>query len=221
MKLILDIETISIASETLEDYKRKFEPAPPQTEPEPIDEEAPKKRKKKATVGVKDDRKKRKSDKPGLNFLTGRIVCTVVKPVGGKPMVFAQEDEDILLLGLYDYLITKRPVELVTFNGRGFDVPFIVMRGLLHGLDFAHLLPTKKYDKLHIDLYEDILGGKWGMGGKLRELAWFFGLEDVEGNGAEVQALYDSGDLEGIISHCVSDVETTEALYRKLLPGRM
>lgn len=218
MKLVIDIETVAIDSEVLDAYKSKFEPKPPEPEPEPETDEKPKNRKKKAAT---DDRKKRKSDRPGLNYLTGKIVVVVVKPLGGKPVVFAQEDEDLLLIGLYDYLITKRPIEVITFNGRGFDVPFIVMRGLLHGLDFAHLLPTKRYDKLHVDLFEDVLGGKWGMGGRLSELAWFFSLEEVEGNGAEVQKLYDSGDLEGIISHCVSDVETTEALYRKLLPGRM
>jgi uncharacterized protein YprB with RNaseH-like and TPR domain len=60
-------------------------------------------------------------------------------------------------------------VNLVTFNGQAFDIPFLYMRGLVHGLDFSALLPKEKWFKLHVDLYEH-LGGKWGLNAKLDEI---------------------------------------------------
>jgi hypothetical protein len=50
-------------------------------------------------------------------------------------------------------------------------------------------------------------------------LAWYLGLPDVEGAGSKVQEQYDSGDFEGIIEHCKSDVTTTEMIH-KILFGR-
>jgi predicted PolB exonuclease-like 3'-5' exonuclease len=132
--------------------------------------------------------------------------------------MFADDDEDVILAGAYNYLHDHTPFTLVTFNGRDFDLPMLYMRGLLHGYDFAQVLPMDKYTKTHIDLYQH-LGGRWGMNGTLAELAWHFGLADeLDGHGSNVQQQFDSGDWESIIAHCRSDVEVTERLYSKLLP---
>ena len=216
-----DIETAAIDRERLEDFKHRFEPKPPEPEPAAeVEEEKPKKKKK---LAKKEDRpKKLKSDRAGLHYLTGRVVCAGAKNFGKKAEMFAHEEEEILLAGLYEYLDNYRPFTLVTFNGREFDVPFVYMRGLLHGFDFSQVLPMDKFSKSHIDLYQH-LGGKWGMNGKLSELAWHFGIEDgLDGSGADVQKNFDNGNWEEIIAHCRADVETTEKLYIRLFPhGRI
>lgn len=216
--ITFDIETVSIDKERLESFKRKFEPKPP----EPIvveveDDEKPKK-KKKVAVKKEEKPKKLKSDRAGLHYLTGRVVCAGAKIFGRKADMFAHEDEEVLLAGLYEFLDSHLPFTLVTFNGREFDVPFIYMRGLLHGFDFSQVLPMDRYSKSHVDIYQH-LGGKWGMNGKLSELAWHFGIEDsLDGSGADVQKNFDNGDWESIIAHCRADVETTEELYKRLFP---
>ena len=214
--ITLDIETASIDKERLESFKNRFEPKPP----EPIieeEDEAPKK-KKKATKKKEEKPKKLKSERAGLHYLTGRVVCAGAKPVGKKVEIFAHDEEDVLLAGLYECLDSYQPFTLVTFNGRDFDVPFIYMRGLLHGFDFSQVLPMDKYSKGHVDLYQH-LGGKWGMNGKLEELAWHFGLVDgLDGHGSSIQQQFDSGDWESIIAHCRADVEVTEQLYARLFP---
>jgi len=213
--ITLDIETASIDSERLASFKARFEPKPPEPDPE-LEEEAPKKRKKAAKKEEKP--KKLKSDRAGLHFLTGRVVCVGAKIFGRTPDMFAQEEEEITLAGLYTYLDSRQPFTLVTFNGRDFDVPMLYMRGLLHGFDFSQVLPMDKYSKNHIDLYQH-LGGRWGMNGKLAELAWHFGIEDgLEGSGSDVQKDFDNGDWDGIIEHCRADVITTEKLYQKMFP---
>lgn len=214
--LTLDLETASVDSERLQEFKDRFEPKPPEPEPEPeVEEEKPKKRKK---AKKEEKPKKLKSDRAGLHFLTGRVVCTGTKFVGREPQMFADEAEEVIMAGLYDYLAAHQPFTLVTFNGRDFDLPMLYMRGLLHGYDFAQVLPMDKYAKTHIDLYQH-LGGRWGMNGKLEELAWHFGLEDdLDGHGSSIQGLYDAGDWESIIAHCRADVIVTERLYTRLFP---
>lgn len=216
---ILDIETI--ASKRLEEYRRQFEPAPPEPEPEEEPEINPKtgKPKRKAKAKSAPRAKSLKSDKPGLSYLTGRIICTGLKPDGKTPIMFADENEKQMLSDLYEYLEERQPLGVVTYNGRAFDVPFITMRGLLYNLDFANVLPQDRYSKSHVDLYE-VIGGKWGMSCKLAELAWFLGLEAVEGKGSDVQQMYDEGRLEDIIAHCKSDIITTEKIYHRIMGER-
>jgi predicted PolB exonuclease-like 3'-5' exonuclease len=214
---ILDIETI--ANERLGNYKETFEPAPPEPEPE-VEEEVrispktgkPLKAKAKPKPKSEGRAKARKSDKPGLSYLTGRIICVGIKPENKAPVMLVNKDEEALLQELYDYMAARAPFTVISFNGRSFDIPFITMRGLLYNINFADVLSQERFSKTHIDLYETI-GGKWGMSCKLAELAWFLGLEAVEGKGSEVQDMYDRGDLQSISDHCQSDIETTEKIY--------
>jgi DNA polymerase elongation subunit (family B) len=219
--LIIDIETISIESERLEDYKKHFEPVEPvvdEEEPEINPKTGKPKRKAKAKSSSGKVRSK-KSEKPGLHWLTGRVIVACVKPEGKEPVAFSDDDEEKLLVALHEYLMARYPYTIITYNGKSFDVPFLVMRGALYGLDFASVLPSDRYSKSHFDVYENTAGGKWGLPAKLSELAWFLGLPDVEGAGSQVQEQYNAGDIEGIIEHCKSDVTTTESIY-KMLFGR-
>jgi DNA polymerase elongation subunit (family B) len=215
--LILDIETAPITTERLESYISTFEPELLiQEEPEWVEVEGePKKKKKpkkpKPKVGAK-------STKGGLHWLTGQICCVGVKPVGKEPVMFADEDEELVLVGLHEYLTGMYPYITVTFNGSEFDLPFIRMRGLLHGLDFSGLLPLEKFSKTHIDIYQ-VLGGKWVLPAKLAEYCWYFGIEDIDDTGAHVAELFRAGDIEAIVRHCRGDVIGTEKLYRKVFPG--
>lgn len=219
-KIVLDIETVSIDSEQLEDYKARFEPKPPEPEPGPEIEEGSKKRRsktKKTVSSVVDRKRKLKSDRPGLHWLVGKLVCVGLKPIGKPAEMYCNEDEELVLTMLYEGLLEKRPIDLITFNGKAFDIPFINMRGLVHGLDFTHMLPNDRYSKMHLDLFETI-GGKWNSNARLSELCWMFGIDCIEGEGNQMQKLYDQGDLEGIVNHCRGDVEATEQLYLKMFP---
>jgi hypothetical protein len=210
--IFIDIETI--ASGRLEEYRKKFEPAPPEPEPEEEPEINPKtgKPKRKAKPKSTSRAKTLKSDKPGLSYLTGRIICAGVKPENMPAYMIVDNNEKALLEDLYDYLAARQPCTTIGYNSRAFDLPFITMRGLLYNMDFTSFFPQERYSKSHVDIYE-LIGGKWGMSCKLSELAWFLGLEDVEGSGSEVQRLYDAGDLQAISDHCQSDIETSEKIY--------
>lgn len=219
--LIVDIETAPIKTERLDSYIRTFEPElmveeEPEWEEVEVDE-SPKKGKKKKPKKPK-PKVGSKAAKGGLHWLTGQICCVGVKPIGGDPIIFADEDEEIVLVGLFDYLSSQYPYTMVTFNGAEFDLPFIRMRGLLHGLDFSTLLPLEKFSKQHIDIYQ-VLGGKWVLPAKLSEYCWYFGIEDICDSGASVAEQFRAGDIEAIANHCRGDVIGTEKLYKKVFPG--
>lgn len=218
VNIIIDIETI--ANERINEYKQTFEPAKPEPEPEeePVVEinpktGKPKRAKAKPKPKSEGRAKSPKSAKPGLHWLTGRVICVGVKPDGKEPVMFADDDEEKLLVALHEYLLARFPYTIVTYNGKSFDQPFLVMRGMLYGLDFASLLPSDRYSKSHVDLFEMVGSGKWALPCKLSEAAWFFGIPAVVGSGSEVQEQYDKGDIDGIIDHCKSDIETTEKLF--------
>jgi DNA polymerase elongation subunit (family B) len=219
--LIIDIETAPITKERLDSYISAFEPElMVEGDPDWVEVEADEKPKKGAKKKPKKPKPKvgSKSAKGGLHWLTGQICCVGVLPTDGEPVMFADEDEEVVLVGLYHYLYDAFPYLTVTFNGAEFDLPFIRMRGLLYGLDFSGLLPLEKFSKTHIDIYQ-VLGGKWVLPAKLAEYCWYFGIEDIDDTGAHVAELFRAGDIEAIVRHCRGDVIATEKLYKKVFPG--
>jgi DNA polymerase elongation subunit (family B) len=213
--LFIDIETIPETEERIASYKATFEPTP--VEPVETEEivEKPKKAPKKPRT-KKSARGKSKSELKGLHYLTGKIVCIALKPMGKEPLIFHGEEE-VMLRELHEYLSARFPYTLCGYNIMEFDVPFIRMRGLKYGIDFSGLLPLDKFNKQHVDLYV-VLGGKWGLTARLSELAWYFDIPGAYGSGADVERLYRAGDLLEIYRHCGADVCVTEGLYHKIYP---
>jgi uncharacterized protein YprB with RNaseH-like and TPR domain len=190
MQLVLDIETIPLDKERLDEYKEKFE--------------------------ATSKKKNKRSSKGGLHFLTGRLVCAGVKPVGAMECTFADEEEAVIIEGLVGYLRECRIDQLITFNGKLFDLPFIRLRAALYGYDITNYLPFERYSKQHYDIYEQ-LGGKWGLNCSLAEYAWHFGLDTIVDHGSDIAKMYKKNDWDGIVQHNVGDLITTEALYKKLV----
>ena len=192
--VIIDIETIPLSKERIRAYKEEFEPET-----------------------KKKSRKPKKSGLGGLHWLTGRLVCVGIKPLGEKAEVFAHESEAVIFSDFAHYLEHHSAKQVITFNGRNFDLPFLRMRGSLYGINMDLYLPYAKFDKAHIDIYEE-LGGKWGLNAKLAEYAWFYGLKTISGSGAEVEKMFNDGDLDSIVAHNLGDLDTTEEIYKRLFP---
>ncbi|RAX57245.1 3'-5' exonuclease [Helicobacter monodelphidis] len=145
--------------------------------------------------------------------------------------------EKAILSSFLQYLNTKQP-RLVSFNGRGFDIPTILLRAMQYNLNaeayFETTNPTLKKDKwenyrqryserFHLDLF-DVLGhyGAATKGLRLNVLANMCGLPgkyDIYGD--EVYRLYFENQQERIDTYCQSDVLNTYWVYLKyqLLSG--
>lgn len=106
---------------------------------------------------------------------------------------------------------------LVTFHGKGFDLPVLELRSLKHGVPtpawFAPARRTGGAD--HHDLKELLAGAATPAPLDLyAKLVGLPGKEDVAGG--DVQALYATGALDRIAAYCMTDVVQTFLLFLRL-----
>jgi uncharacterized protein YprB with RNaseH-like and TPR domain len=151
----------------------------------------------------------------------GMLVCAVMRK-DGKDRVFfvaSPKRERRTLEGLLKEI--GRCDRLVTFNGRSFDLPFLMSRALVLGItDFDPIACV------HVDLYEECKRLLRFDRLSLDHIARTLGLR-CEGalSGREVPNAYltylatgDRGLRDLIVAHCVSDVDTMERLAKRLQP---
>lgn len=122
----------------------------------------------------------------------------------------------------------ERPV-LVTYNGRTFDLPVILLRALCHAVPLPWYyrdrdVRDRKSDAAHLDLC-DWLGEHGAVrAGKLDAIARLIGLPGKgEIDGSKVEGLYASGQRDVIERYCLADVAQTALLFLRfrLLSGRL
>lgn len=104
---------------------------------------------------------------------------------------------------------------VVTFNGRGFDVPFLVTRSLILGVPArVDLLSSPFSLRPHLDLYR-LLGHS---STSLDVTCWALGIESPKGamDGSMVAPTYARGDIEAIATYNAADVRATASVYRHL-----
>jgi hypothetical protein len=121
---------------------------------------------------------------------------------------------------LYDYRsYEQQPVRLVTFNGKKFDVPFILLRSALNRILPSFPLGSRAFDhKNHFDLYEYLSKFRSPIN-SLQYWLEVFGLPSKSmPEGETVATLYRAGNLSAIKSYCLNDCEITYDLYRMILP---
>jgi len=134
----------------------------------------------------------------------------------------AESSERELLEGFLA-LIEKRAPQLVSFNGRGFDVPVIKYRAMAHGLAcprwFSEGDRWNSYDaryshEYHLDLLE--VFSDYGASARcsMHEIATCFGIPGkLDTAGDDVRGLFEASEIEAIRNYCETDVCTTLLLF--------
>jgi len=135
-----------------------------------------------------------------------------------------EEDEPGRLTAFASFVEEQRPV-LVTFNGRGFDLPVVLLRSLHHGIALPWLFEQEELDELHVDLCEALtLRGATRRQTSLDVAARLVGLPGKVGvDGSQVETLHRAGETEKLRRYCLGDVVQTAFLllrYR-LLQGHL
>lgn len=125
-----------------------------------------------------------------------------------------------LLRELSEFLDHQQPV-LVTFNGRVFDLPVLVLRALRHGqpLSWYYRGPMQhRYsEEGHVDLCDVLANRGAARMGSLDAIAKLMGLPGKSGvDGTQVEALYRTGALETIERYCLDDVVQTAFVFLRL-----
>ncbi len=115
-------------------------------------------------------------------------------------------------LGSYDVI--------VTWSGRGFDIPFLTTRLLKHGMD-----PRPVLRMMHLDLNEVVKSRLRLTFNYLDHVCDFFQIKRDKGPmGLEVPHLYvralegDTEALKSIRDHCMDDLRATREVFQKLRP---
>jgi uncharacterized protein YprB with RNaseH-like and TPR domain len=109
---------------------------------------------------------------------------------------------------------------MVTWNGRGFDIPFLTTRLMKHGLD-----PRPFLRKPHIDLADVVKSRLRLTFTYLDHVCDFFQIDRKKGPmGLDVPHLYvralegDKKALMSIREHCLDDLRATRQVFLKLKP---
>ena len=132
-------------------------------------------------------------------------------------------DEVELLTAFWD--VAKHYDGVVTFNGRGFDVPFIYLRSALLNVPVSRKdwLGYRYQVEPHCDLIEQLtfygVSGREGAGRRFN-LDFYckaFGIESPKSQGItgmDVTQLITEGRFRDIAEYCLRDVQATVLLYK-------
>ncbi|MSU59626.1 MAG: hypothetical protein EXS35_15915 [Pedosphaera sp.] len=227
-KLVFDIETTAQPLENFDEVQREYL----LREAEKIPDEAARATKRAELVR-----------QFSLWPLTSQVVCIAMlnaETQRGKVLFIAEDfaeaaaeagpvefvpcaDEVELLTEFWD--LAKHYDEIVTFNGRGFDVPFLYLRSAVLNVPISkkNWLGYRYATEPHCDLAEQFtFYGVSGRDGAARKfnLDFYckaFGIDSPKAHGVtgmDVGTLMAEGKFREIAEYCLRDVRATVELYR-------
>ncbi len=144
-----------------------------------------------------------------------RITAIGIRTSDGEEIVFMDKDEEELLLDFQHWFSGENGTFafMVTKNGKGFDIPFIIARGVMNGNMLDRSYPDFVSDFLnfpHIDLHE--ITQKWI---SLDDFARILHLPVKTGNGLQAIKLWEQGKLEELKDYLKHDLWLTEQVYKR------
>ena len=137
------------------------------------------------------------------------------KFVEGETTFISGNEKQILTL-FWDQFKTYS--QCVTFNGRTFDCPFLMLRSAINHIKSGKNIMPYRYDyKIHVDLadqlsFYDAIRRKFGLHMWCRA----FGIESPKQGGMsgdQVKDYYKQGRYHDIARYCMADLKATKQLY--------
>ncbi|MDA1090216.1 MAG: 3'-5' exonuclease [Proteobacteria bacterium] len=135
-------------------------------------------------------------------------------------------DEKKLLEGFFGYFERLKP-RLVSFNGRGFDLPVLKYRAMVHGVAAPWLYDagdkwnsyTQRYSPdWHCDLLDVLSDFGASARVSLDEVCSVMGFPGKFGvSGGDVTAMIDDGRIDEVRHYCETDVLNTYLVYLRLM----
>ncbi|HMN24424.1 MAG TPA: ribonuclease H-like domain-containing protein, partial [Ignavibacteriaceae bacterium] len=202
-KLILDIETCSYPFESLSESQREYLLKYAEKETDPTKKEA-----------MKDEAIRYTSLYP----YTAKCIAIGIYDVQKEKSYVYYESEkleewnsestNVHYKGLSEkemlesfWRITQHIDQFVTFNGRNFDIPFLMMRSAMLGVKVTKNLMGYRYGDIHIDLLEQFTFYSTTRKFNLDFYCHAFGIESPKAkdiSGMEVKTLYEAGRIKDI-----------------------
>lgn len=108
--------------------------------------------------------------------------------------------------------------QIITFNGRNFDAPFLMIRSAMNKIKPAKNLVTKKFDSsFHIDLLDQFTFSGLTRKFNLDFYCQSFCIDSPKSKGVsgiDVKNLYEAGRIKDIAVYCADDIYATYQLYK-------
>jgi predicted PolB exonuclease-like 3'-5' exonuclease len=205
--IVVDIETVGLSN--AEDYLD-----PPKADGRLTD-----------PVKIKNDIEQKAQERLGrlaLDWNVGRIAAIGWWTEQGGIEAYLGKDEHSEATAIMLFWKACRNRTIVTFNGKGFDLRYLIQRSRYLGIQYPQLDMGKYSRKGVIDLYLELtfydgIHDKGEMSRSLKSFCRRFGIPvDDTINGKDIPALVAAGQWDAVVSHVTSDVEATVALARKL-----
>jgi len=136
-------------------------------------------------------------------------------------VVGASKSEADVLEDFVRFVEDRRP-DLVTYNGRGFDLPVIIARCLRHGVPFRHYFQSSdlryRYSAQgHLDLMDFMTDYGASRAVPLDTLTRLIGLPGKVGvDGKDVGPLVHAGRIDEVYAYCLCDVVQTAGLFLRV-----
>jgi DNA polymerase elongation subunit (family B) len=139
---------------------------------------------------------------------------------------FVCSDEKGIVENFWNYIKKNQYNLFVTFNGREFDCPYIMLKSLLHGIKPSYnLMKGNDFNirDYHVDLMKEFIFNKHSPTGARRKfsLDWYckkLGITSPKTHGVTgdmVGALYREGRIKEIADYCYEDVFATMKLFER------
>lgn len=118
----------------------------------------------------------------------------------------------------YFWKYVQNAKQVITFNGRNFDIPFLMIRSAMLNIKPSRNFLQNRYDsKSHVDLLEKFTF--YGLSKKfnLDFYCQSFGIESPKSKGVsgmDVKELFNAGKVKEIAVYCGEDVIATYELYK-------
>lgn len=176
-------------------------------------------------------------DKAGLNPGTGKICCIgmvlrsdIDDTASPVELSSCSDNEKEILEYFWGCMkqLKNDYIRIVTFNGKDFDVPYILIRSAINGIIPTRVLPSNKWNdsyrvyrgEFHFDLWEFLRGfyNKGKFGASMDFWLKSFGLSEKTEQGSAVGEMFENKEYDRIAAYCLNDCKVTMELYDKIFP---
>lgn len=136
--------------------------------------------------------------------------------------VIGEEKEEAGALMDFARFVDERQPNLVTFNGRGFDLPVIAARCLRHGVPFRYYYQAREVRYRfstdgHLDLMDFLADFGATRSARLDVIAKLCGMPGKVGiDGKDVGPMVHAGEIEQVRAYCLCDVLQTAGVFLRV-----
>ena len=162
-----------------------------------------------------------KATRRDLHPVFSKIIAIGTKQPNAPPQVIYGDNEREILEKFWALIDTLKPKTIITFNGYGFDIPFILARSSLNKIKASTWINTNKWNMETSNHFDCMIF--FSQKGAFINVAQaiicrMLGI-NVPSNiisGTQIEDCYKRKDWKPIIYRCEQDTIMTEELYKRI-----